>query len=203
MGEPATDDEADLVRKCRTGDEDAWRLLYSQHWERTRNLARSPKFHLSFADAQDIAQRVMIDLWRTIMDNKLRGRVGGYVAEVTHNKCVDLIRKKDPIRGAEWTEGGPEAPDPFLTIPAPVPLPINTFEPTVLAELKAILAGIKDECRSLLSYRFSSGMAYRELAAACHIPEPQVGMRLKRCLSGLREILKKRPGLADELKGLP
>ncbi|MCS7253945.1 MAG: sigma-70 family RNA polymerase sigma factor [Armatimonadota bacterium] len=85
--------ERELLRRCKAGDEDAWRefidtykhMVYSFAYD----LLRNPE------DAEDVAQEVFINAFRAIGSFRGDSRISTWLYRVTKNACLNFIRQRD------------------------------------------------------------------------------------------------------------
>lgn len=85
--------ERELLRRCKAGDEDAWRefidtykhMVYSFAYD----LLRNPE------DAEDVAQEVFINAYRAIGSFRGDARISTWLYRVTKNACLNFIRQRD------------------------------------------------------------------------------------------------------------
>ena len=192
------DDDSALLAACRAGDERAWRELYTRYIPLARWVAQNPRFRLAPEAARDVAQEVMIDLTRAIAENRLRGSANGYVRTVAHNKCVDIVRRHEPV-----AEPLPDQDGDGEACVLPPPLADDAAEQEIVAVVRSAVETIGSPCRELLTGRFLHGQAYKELPGPTGVAGPQVGVYLQRCLGRLRDMVRRaRPSAWEEMREL-
>lgn len=140
-------------------------------------------------DAEDAAQEVMISLWENMGKFKIAS-AGSYIMKITHNKCIDHLRKRKNINNKET------GMDEYF---------IETYEdkrnennPMTIAHSNIVSERIKNCIHSLpenlkgvfIMYEIH-GMKYRDISKTLDIPINSVKVYLFRARKQLQEILKK------------
>ena len=103
-----TDEDALLLARFATGDQAAALTLTARLLPAT--LRQVWPILGDEAEAEDVAQEAMLRLWRQA-GNCRSGevRISTWLYRVTHNLCIDRIRKRRP---SAPIEDAPEPPDP-------------------------------------------------------------------------------------------
>lgn len=182
---------ADLLRRCRQGDDRAWERLYAASIPLVRH--RALRMGFSVAEADDILQETIMTLCRNIgtVDN-----VPAFVQSVCYRRCVDALRhrkrwKTQPIDDPDETSSE------FVRVQVESWVAKQKSDDEAAAMLEALsilrdhLSSMGVPCGSLLRNRFVSALSYRDLAEREGIPENQVGVYLSRCLKRLKDGLQK------------
>jgi RNA polymerase sigma-70 factor (ECF subfamily) len=95
--------EAELVRRLRTGDETAFRELIERYGRRIYRVAygilRNPD------DADDIAQEVFAKVYFSIKSFQARSSLYTWISRIAINECYGLLRKKRPAYESDSADG--------------------------------------------------------------------------------------------------
>jgi len=83
----------DLVIRCRAGDREAWGTVVQSHAGLVNGLLRGT-YRLSAHDVEDAFQEVFIRLYLRLGDLRDEQALPGWIAQVTRNVALDLIRKR-------------------------------------------------------------------------------------------------------------
>jgi RNA polymerase sigma-70 factor (ECF subfamily) len=91
---PGGDELAQLLRRCRGGDESAFARLYDATAARVHGLAlrvvRDP------AQAEEVTQEAFLEIWRTASRfDPDRGSALSWLLTITHRKAVDRVRSAE------------------------------------------------------------------------------------------------------------
>ena len=173
--------DAQLVARCRTGEEDAWNELVNRFSRYVYGIAVQA-FRLAEHDAEDVFQdcfaRVYENLDKLRDDSALRPWIG----QLTRRLCIDRIRGSSRERPAEEEELLAVAEDTIVTLD----------ESLTVHEALAALSG---DCREILDRFFAQDQTYKTIGDALDIPSGTIASRISRCLAKLREALEgKNPG---------
>jgi RNA polymerase sigma factor (sigma-70 family) len=132
-------------------------------------------------DWEDVSQ----EAWRKLLDSGLRQYAGrgterAYLFSIVKATAIGMARSARRRRfreNAELPNGVPCRPDPSdgLTV-------------------RALLAALPEECRSLLRRAFFEDATYADLAAELGLQESSVRARLSRCLRRARELAAGKEG---------
>lgn len=115
----------DITEKIKAGDMRAFELLVNDFKERVMNICLS--YCNNKTDAEDIAQEVFIEIYKSIRKFKGDSALSTWVFKIASNKSLDHIRKQKRLkRGASvtsyiedlknyaWADGNTMVPDSKL-----------------------------------------------------------------------------------------
>ena len=168
--------DAQLVARCRAGEEEAWNELVNRFSRYVYGIAVQA-FRLPEHDAEDVFQdcfsRVYENLDKLRDDSALRPWIG----QLTRRLCIDTIRGNSRERPAEEEELLVLAEDTISTLD----------ESLTVHEALGALSG---DCREILDRFFAQDQSYKTIADALDIPSGTIASRISRCLAKLRETLE-------------
>jgi len=177
--------DAELVGRCRNGDEDAWGELV-ERFSRYVYAICTQGFRLSEHDAEDVFQdvftRVYTHLDRLRDDDAFRP----WLAQLTRRTCIDRLRtgaRESPVEELE----PPELDETLSTLDDAL---------TVHAAMEAL----PDNCKEILDRFFARDESYRTIGDALDLPAGTIASRISRCLDKLKLALEEtgaagRPGV--------
>jgi RNA polymerase sigma factor (sigma-70 family) len=177
MSQLAALDDADLVRRCRAGDRDAWNALV-ERFSRYVYAICVQGFRLSDADAEDVYQEVFTRVYTRLDTLRDDAAVRPWIAQLTRRLCLDLR-----VAGSREQ---------------PTPEPVDAAHEQVLADLdeafsvREALAELPDHCQEMLDRFFARDESYRTISSELDIPQGTIASRIARCLVRLRERLEGR-----------
>ncbi|MEP6990284.1 MAG: RNA polymerase sigma-70 factor [bacterium] len=177
-------DEPELLARLREGDDDAYAAIFREHYpglvvSATRLLGER-------ALAEEIAQDVMLELWRRRATLSLTGPVRAYLHSATRNRALNRIRQaRTAQRGEVYVRGPSESP------PADAQAITSELE---LAVARA-MASLSEPQREVFEMNRTRGLTYNEIAELLGISVKSVEARMGRALRQLREELA--PWLPD------
>ena len=174
--------DAELVARCREGDEAAWAELV-ERFSRYVYAIAVQGFRLSEQDAEDVFQEVFARTYERLEALRDDSAVRPWLAQLTRNLCVDRLRESGRVEPAEEVE--PSGVDETL-----VQLDLAM---TVRDELEAL----GNPCADLLDRFFCRDESYRTIGERLELPSGTIASRISRCLVKLRERFEEPVGRND------
>jgi RNA polymerase sigma factor (sigma-70 family) len=178
--------DAELVARCRAGDEAAWKELV-ERFSRYVYAIAVQGFRLSDHDAEDVFQDVFARTYERL--DKLRddAAVRPWLAQLTRNLCVDRLRESARVEPAEDVE------------PREVDETIAQLD--LAMTVRGALDDLGDPCSDLLDRFFCQDESYRTIGEHLELPAGTIASRISRCLVKLRGQLEGRNESPDPSGG--
>ena len=192
LGNPVTgsglDDEAQLVRRVASGEEEALGLLYdrlgSAVYALCLRIVHDP------GAAEELTQETFVRLWRSAASfSEERGRVSSWLLRIAHNLALNEIRRRQSRPVA-----APAAE--FDAVVASVADSSAEGDPAVTTGLREqaevvrrALAELPAPQRQAIELAFFGGLSQAEVAAALGDPLGTVKSRIRIGMQHLRERL--------------
>ncbi len=176
---PAQSEEAQLVARCRAGEEQAWNELV-ERFSRYVYAIAVQGFRLSQPDAEDVFQEVFLrvyDRLHTLRDDEA---FRPWIAQLTRRLCLDKLSA-----GARETAADVEEQVAEDTL----------GEIEEAWDVHEALAELGDPCHDLLDRFFARDESYRTIGDALQLPAGTIASRISRCLAKLRNRLEGRNDL--------
>jgi RNA polymerase sigma-70 factor (ECF subfamily) len=170
--------EGELLARLRRGDDAAFDAVFRAHYaplvrNGTRLLGER-------ALAEEIAQEVLLELWRRRHELVLTGPLGTYLHQAARNRSLNRLRQERTARRNE----------PFVRPPRAVE---GADARAVRAELRIAaeeaIAQLSGPQREVFDLSRTRGLTYQEIAALLGISVKTVEARMGRALKQLRERL--------------
>jgi RNA polymerase sigma factor (sigma-70 family) len=169
---------AELVTAAAAGNSGAWEALVERYSGLVWSIARAHR--LSAADAADVSQVVWLRLVEHLDRIYRPGSVGTWLASVTRNECLRVIRRSgrevptETNVDFEWHSTGDD-------------VDINLLAGERDAALLRACDRLPPQWRSLMRVLMTEPRpSYEEIAAALDIPMGSIGPTRQRCLDRLR-----------------
>jgi RNA polymerase sigma factor (sigma-70 family) len=169
--------DAQLVARCREGDDDAWRELV-ERFSRYVYAIAAQAFRLPQADAEDVFQEVFARAYENLSKLRDDSAIRPWLAQLTRRLCLDTLRS-----GAREQVGD-------LPEPSGVDDTISLLDEALV--IHEALASLPDNCREILDRFFARDESYRRIAEALDLPAGTIASRISRCLVKLRSELEGR-----------
>jgi len=182
------DEELKIIRKVLDGDRNAFEGLVVANQKNVYNLAL--KMTGSEDDAMDISQDAFLKAYRQLDGFRGESRFSVWLYRLTHNLCIDFLRKKPKIAAISLTYQDNSGEVHDLEVPDMRNLPEDN---ALRQETRKTIAGSIGELgqshREILIMREITGMSYGEIADTLHLSEGTVKSRLARARRSLVNIL--------------
>jgi RNA polymerase sigma-70 factor, ECF subfamily len=185
MADPPNSDEGepsdeDLLRRIAAQDREAFARLFDRYALRIK--AFMLRGGAAEADAEEIAQDVMVSIWRRAGSfDRRRAAPATWIFAIARNRRIDLVRRS--------RRPAPDPDDPLFQ-----PDPANDATAAIrMAERETLvrekLADLPPEQREALRMAFFDGMSHPEIAEAVGAPLGTVKSRIRLAMRRLRGAL--------------
>jgi RNA polymerase sigma factor (sigma-70 family) len=178
-GVEAVATDAQLVSRCRDGDEAAWNELV-ERFSRYVYAIAAQAFRLSPHDAEDVFQDVFARVYEHLGRLRNDESIRPWIAQLTRRLCIDRLRA-----------GGREG----VVDPSDIEIAETDESLARLDEAMTVRAGLDavgEVCREILDRFFCRDESYRVIGEALDLPSGTIASRISRCLTKLRLELEGR-----------
>jgi RNA polymerase sigma-70 factor (ECF subfamily) len=169
---PETD--AELVARCRAGDEDAWRELVDRFSRYVYGIAVQG-FRLPEHEAEDVFQEVFSRAYEHLDGLRDDDAVRPWLAQLTRRLCIDTIRARSREQVTE-----------DLAEDVSVDERIALLDDALTVH--QAMALLPEHCREILDRFFARDESYRTIGEALDLPAGTIASRISRCLVKLRDM---------------
>jgi RNA polymerase sigma-70 factor, ECF subfamily len=139
-------------------------------------------------DADDVTQEVLIRLWKNL-DNFNINAAGSYIMKMTHNLCIDYLRRRNLSLNREIEIDG--VFEETFTNTDDLNNPEEVISEQYLNEkLSEAIENLPDNLKSIFVMYQLQGMKYKEISRALEIPLNSVKVYLMRARIKLQKELK-------------
>jgi RNA polymerase sigma-70 factor (ECF subfamily) len=186
-------DDGELLRRCRTGDEAAWRELVERHTRRV--FAISYRFSGRVDEAEDLTQEVFVKVYQSLARYEpAAGTFGTWLGTVARNHAIDQYRRRREERAR--VNDDPEALPLLPDHAEPVDDALARNERAQL--VRRAVAALPQQLREAVVLCDLQGLSYEEIADALSLPLGTVKSRINRGRVELaRRLLARRAELRD------
>jgi RNA polymerase sigma-70 factor (ECF subfamily) len=181
-----TQSAAELVARCRTGDQNAWAELV-ERFSRYVFAIATQGFRLREQDAEDVFQEVFARVYERLDTLRSDDAVQPWIAQLTRRLCIDKLRSGSREEPTEEVE--PAGDEDALT------------RIDEALDVHEAMSGLPENCRDILDRFFARDESYRTIADALSLPAGTIASRISRCLVKLREGLEGRNSAAAQSGG--
>jgi RNA polymerase sigma-70 factor (ECF subfamily) len=172
--------DAELIGAIAEGDGEAFSTLFGRYAVRIK--AFMLRAGASESDADEIAQEVMVSVWRRAASfDPARAAASTWIFAIARNQRIDMLRRASrPV------------PDPDDPLWQPDPEPDGLFAVSLAereARVRESLARLVAEQRDILKMAFYDGLSQSEIAERTRLPLGTVKSRIRLAFGHLRAAL--------------
>jgi RNA polymerase sigma-70 factor (ECF subfamily) len=170
-----TENDRDVLRRCRAGDQAAWQELVSRHTRRVFGLAY--RFCGRVDEAEDLTQEVFVKVFQNLQRfQETDAAFSTWLTAIARNQAIDHYRRRreERLRRAQ---------DPAIldAVSAPGQGPLGDVEQEERVRLvRSGLRALPAELREPLVLCDLQGLPYEEIAGVLAIPLGTVKSRINR-----------------------
>ena len=165
--------DAELVARCRSGEDAAWNELVDRFSRYVYAIAVQA-FRLPAHDAEDVFQEVFARVYEHLDRLRSDDAIRPWIAQLTRRLCIDRLRstgREAPAEGEELEVAGLD--DSLARLDEAM---------TVRASLDAV----GESCKEILDRFFCRDESYRVIGEALDLPAGTIASRISRCLAKLK-----------------
>jgi RNA polymerase sigma factor (sigma-70 family) len=171
--------DAELVARCRTGEDAAWNELV-ERFSRYVYAIAVQAFRLSAPDAEDVFQEVFARVYEHLGRLRNDDAIRPWIAQLTRRLCIDKLR-------SSGREGPADRVD----------LDLGGFDESLsqldeAMTVRACLDEVGESCKEILDRFFCRDESYRVIGEALDLPPGTIASRISRCLGKLRAAFEGR-----------
>jgi RNA polymerase sigma-70 factor (ECF subfamily) len=184
----ATNEGAELVRRCRTGDGAAWEEIVQTYTRRIYNLAY--RFTSRADAAEDLTQDVFIRVYRSLEQyNPKQGDLQNWLMRLARNLIIDDYRKR---QRAPQDDAADDLEEHKYHLRAAGGTAQRELERRELgAQVQAGIDKLSADLRTCVILRDIEELSYQEIVDLLKIPEGTVKSRINRGRIELAKILRR------------
>lgn len=171
--------DRELQQRLRAGDEGAFDSLFRTHYPHLVRMGESIVRERSLAE--EIAQEVMLELWRRRESLQVEQGFRAYLIRATRNRALNYVRHQQVVTresaaAALETRSFPSGEDDMLT---------GELETAI----REAIDQLPEKAREVFQLSRDQGLKYLEIASALDISVKTVEKRMGQALAHLRDRL--------------
>ena len=174
------------LKRAARGDEAAFEALISPYMDATYRLCL--RMMGNEQDAADMAQEALVRAWRSLSTYKAQSRFSTWLYRITHNVCLDELRKRKTRQTESLQalrETGFDPPDTA----APPDAAVESKD--THSRILRAMDSLNEEHRAAILLRDVHGLTYDEIASVLDVNLNTAKSRIARARANLRSILSK------------
>jgi RNA polymerase sigma factor (sigma-70 family) len=165
--------DAELLARCRSGDQDAWRALVERYAGLVNGVLRGV-FRLASHDAEDVFQEVFTRAYIRLSSLREDHAVGSWIAQIARNAALDRLRSVAPELSADESFDERAFDEPFAELEQAL-------------AVRAALARLPEHQQEILDRFFARDESYHTISADLGLPAGTIASRISRALAALRQ----------------
>jgi RNA polymerase sigma-70 factor (ECF subfamily) len=171
--------ERELRERIRAGDEGAFDVIFRSNYPHLVRMAESVVRERALAE--EIAQDVMLELWRRRESLDVEQTFRAYLIRATRNRALNHVRHqrivaREAAFAALESPSAPSAEQELLGV-------------ELERAVREAINGLPDDCREVFQLSRESGLKYAEIATTLEISVKTVEKRMGQALAELRDRL--------------
>lgn len=179
----------ELLEQLRHGNEAAFDAIFCAYYARLVHLAQTMLHERS--PAEELAQDVMLELWRRRESLTVDTSLHGYLFRATRNRTLNYLRHEKVVQRsagyAAQESAAPPAGDRGLV------------EAEIDSDIRKALDNLPPRCREVFELSRVHGLKYAEIAETLDISIKTVEAQMGKALRIMREKLSKWLPAPDDL----
>jgi RNA polymerase sigma-70 factor (ECF subfamily) len=169
--------DAELVERCRAGDERAWDQLVDRYSRYVYAIAVRA-YRLEEHAAEDLFQEVFARMYEHLDRLRDPGALKPWIGQITRRLAIDMLRARRETPGLDED-----------LIPEQADTTIAEIEEAVAVQ--QMLGELDQPFAEVLDRFFCRGESYRTIAAALDSPQGTIASRIARGLAQLRTLIER------------
>ena len=184
----ATNEGAELVRRCRAGDGAAWEEIVQTYSRRVYNLAY--RFTSRADSAEDLTQDVFVRVYRSLDQyNPKQGDLQNWLMRLARNLIIDDYRKRQRAPQDEIADDLEDHKYHLRSAGNSVQREMERRE--LGAQVQSGIDKLSSDLRTCVILRDIEELSYQEIVDVLKIPEGTVKSRINRGRIELAKILRR------------
>ncbi|MFB6810440.1 ECF RNA polymerase sigma factor SigK [Streptomyces sp. NPDC056387] len=172
----------ELMSRVARGDKNAFSALYDALSGTVFGMV--VRVVRDRAQSEEVAQEVMIDLWRQAARYRPdQGSVQTWAATLAHRRAVDRVRSAQAAINREHDQAARQQARPFDEVAEQVETRLES------EQVRRCMRGLTEIQRQAVTLAYYQGLTYREVAETLRTPLPTIKTRMRDGLIRLRDCM--------------
>ncbi len=185
--------ESELIQGLRNGDEGAFKELVNTYQDRVFNTAIGIVHNAE--DAEDVAQEVFIQVYRSIHQFKGEAKLSTWLYRIATTRALDLLRsRKSKKRFGFMQRLFGDGNEPLHELPDFNHPGVALDRKENAARLFKAIAQLPDNQKTAFTLHKLEELSYQEVSDVMQTSVPAVESLMHRAKQNLRKILEKETG---------
>jgi RNA polymerase sigma-70 factor (ECF subfamily) len=182
--------ESELIDDIRSGDQEAFRWLVEKYQDKVKRTSKG--FIHSDSDAEDIAQEVFIEVYKSIEKFRKESELSTWIYRIAVNKSLNFLRsatKRKIFSFFDFSESGRTKLENTTIASSEYSADDNLNNSEINMAVKKALDSLPDNQRTAFILSKYEDLAYSEIADIMNVSIPSVESLLFRAKQNLQKKL--------------
>lgn len=184
--------DQDLIKRCKTGDREAFNMLVQTYQKQVFNIAYS--MLSDYEDASDATQEIFVKVYKSIETFRGQSSFTTWLYRICANVCNDFLRKRQRRASTVSIDKSDDNDNYVAELESESPTPEEHLELTERQRaVRSAINELRTEYKEIIIYSDMNDMSYDEISSILKCPVGTVKSRLNRARNALKKkLLEKR-----------
>jgi len=189
--DPYAEDESDLIRRCKKGDESAFEEIVRKYQQTVFNVVYHNIGHRG--DVEDVAQKIFTKVYFSLSKFDDNRPFFPWLYRIAINQCYDELRRLRRQKVRTFTELNLEDTDRIEALVSQNEIPPSSPQDSkeIHALLLKLLGGLPDRQKMAIVLRDIEDVSYERMAEILNCTEQAARLKVFRARSRLKQLVER------------
>ena len=189
--DPYSDDDSDLIRRCKKGDESAFEEIVRKYQQTVFNVVYHNIGHRG--DVEDVAQKIFTKVYFSLSKFDDNRPFFPWLYRIAINQCYDELRRLRRQKVRTFTELNLEDTDRIEALASQNEIPPSSPQDSkeIHALLLKLLGGLPDRQKMAIVLRDIEDVSYERMAEILNCTEQAARLKVFRARSRLKQLVER------------
>ncbi len=189
--DPYSDDDSDLIRRCKKGDESAFEEIVRKYQQTVFNVVYHNIGHRG--DVEDVAQKIFTKVYFSLSKFDDNRPFFPWLYRIAMNQCYDELRRLRRQKVRTFTELNLEDTDRIEALVSQNEIPPSSPQDSkeIHALLLKLLGGLPDRQKMAIVLRDIEDVSYERMAEILNCTEQAARLKVFRARSRLKQLVER------------
>ncbi len=189
--DPYSEDDSDLIRRCKKGDESAFEEIVRKYQQTVSNVVYHNIGHRG--DVEDVAQKIFTKVYFSLSKFDDNRPFFPWLYRIAINQCYDELRRLRRQKVRTFTELNLEDTDRIEALVSQNEIPPSSPQDSkeIHALLLKLLGGLPDRQKMAIVLRDIEDVSYERMAEILNCTEQAARLKVFRARSRLKQLVER------------
>ena len=189
--DPYSEDDSDLIRRCKKGDESAFQEIVRKYQQTVFNVVYHNIGHRG--DVEDVAQKIFTKVYFSLSKFDDNRPFFPWLYRIAINQCYDELRRLRRQKVRTFTELNLEDTDRIEALVSQNEIPPSSPQDSkeIHALLLKLLGGLPDRQKMAIVLRDIEDVSYERMAEILNCTEQAARLKVFRARSRLKQLVER------------